>query len=174
MVGGFGFWGEGLLVGGYVPSWCRSRLVGRRKGVGCSRCCDHAPSISSSRCVQPFHQSVCAAVHTAGPPRWKRFPALIRSRQYKLENIPWIQFLLRLLPIMLPILHLSVYLTYSGVGPNSPKTVQTKKPSQFRPALEVTIITCKKFLESSRNARETPTRGVRRFGAPSSIPRIAG
>ena len=35
-----------------------------------SRCCD-APPISSSGCVQPLHQSVCAAVHTAGPPRWK-------------------------------------------------------------------------------------------------------
>ena len=63
MVGGFEFWGEGLLVG------LRSQLVPPTAGGEAercwlrSRCCD-APLISSSGCVQPLHQSVCAAVHT--------------------------------------------------------------------------------------------------------------
>ena len=52
---GLDFWGEGPLVGAKFPSWCRSRLVGRRKGVGCALFCyDATRPISSSGCVQPF------------------------------------------------------------------------------------------------------------------------
>ena len=61
MVGGFDFWGEGLLVGGYVPSWCRSR-----KGVGCALAiatrllCPPLVvyNLSTSLCVQPYIQLV--------------------------------------------------------------------------------------------------------------------
>ena len=79
MVGGFDFGGEGLLVGGYVPSWCRPRLVGRRKGVGCTfavatRFSFPPPvvyNLSISLCVQPYIQLVLlvGSVSQASGPR---------------------------------------------------------------------------------------------------------
>ena len=87
MVGGFDFWGEGPLVGAKFPAGAAHGWWEGGKVLAA------LSSVTTRRALFPllvvynlFHQSVCAAVQTAGPPRWKLFSALIRSGQYKYSS----------------------------------------------------------------------------------------
>ena len=106
MVGGFDFWGEGPLVGAKFPAgaahgwWEGGKVLAALSSVTKRRALFPFPD-----CVQSFHQSVCAAVQTAGPPRWKLFSALIRSGQYKYSSdykLPLLKFKSTAVPTWTP------------------------------------------------------------------------